>query len=38
MGNIGEEKRRIEVLPITQPPGPATPARPEPAREPAPAK
>ncbi|HEY3631536.1 MAG TPA: hypothetical protein VGL21_11580 [Jatrophihabitantaceae bacterium] len=40
MGNIGKERRRIEVLPAPTPrEQPATPAPPaEPAREPAPAK
>jgi hypothetical protein len=36
MGNIGEERRRIEVLPASAP-APA-PERPEPSREPAPAR
>jgi hypothetical protein len=42
MGNIGKERRRIEVLPLPEPqerPEPQPPARPaEPVREPAPAK
>jgi len=39
MGNIGEERRRLEVLPATPvaPPQPA-PGRPQPEPEPAPAK
>jgi hypothetical protein len=39
MGNIGEERRRIEVLPAPAPvPEPATPTAPaEPAERPAPA-
>jgi hypothetical protein len=40
MGNIGKERRRIEVLPLPAPrEQPVEPARPaEPQREPAPAK
>jgi hypothetical protein len=42
MGNIGHERRTIEVLPIETPAAPPAPAqpekKPEPAREPAPAK
>ncbi len=39
MGDIGKEVRRIEVLPLPEPtPGPASPERPEPQREPSPAR
>ncbi len=42
MGNIGDERERIEVLPLQEPaeqPHPQQPAKPaEPARQPAPAK
>jgi hypothetical protein len=41
MGNIGEERRRIEVLPLTpaEPePAPRAPEQPQPQREPEPAK
>jgi hypothetical protein len=42
MGNIGDERKRIEVLPLqapTEQPHPQQPAKPaEPARQPAPAK
>jgi hypothetical protein len=39
MSNIGKERRRFDVLPAPEPTvAPAQPARPEPTREPAPAK
>lgn len=41
MGNIGKEKRRIEVLPVTEPaPGRADPVpqQPQPRREPEPTR
>ncbi len=42
MGNIGDERKRIEVLPLQTPserPQPQQPAKPaEPVRQPAPAK
>jgi hypothetical protein len=37
MGNIGRERRRIEVLPATQP-APARPERPAPTPEQVPAR
>jgi hypothetical protein len=39
MGNIGKERRRIEVLPATTPtPAPERPEPAQPSREPVPAK